>query len=40
MYCYDREAANEISEAEFDKFSITVVGKAEFYLADIVNKEE
>jgi len=40
VYCYDREAANEISEAEFDKFSITVVGKAEFYLADIVNKDE
>jgi hypothetical protein len=40
VYCYDREAANEISEAEFDKLSITVVGKAELYLADIGNKEE
>lgn len=34
------EAANEISEAEIDNLSITVVGKAELYLADIGNKEE
>jgi hypothetical protein len=40
VYCYDREAASEISEAEIDNLSITVVGKGELYLADIGNKEE
>jgi hypothetical protein len=40
VYCYDREGANKISEAEIDNLSITVVGKPELYLADIGNKEE
>ncbi|MBJ6428963.1 hypothetical protein JGT96_07140 [Enterobacter hormaechei] len=40
MCCYDKEGGNEISEAEIDNLSITVVGKGELYLADIANKEE
>ncbi|AVJ80047.1 hypothetical protein EBZU44_33940 [Enterobacter cloacae] len=40
MCCYDKEGENEISEAEIDNLSITVVGKGELYLADIANKEE